>query len=232
MLAPANSPLRSKRRARPMPSSQPLFRSNLAVEIKADRSPVTEADIRAEAAIRAVLSRHFPALRILWRGVRPARHAVGERVAGGSAGRHQVLRARYPLLLHADRIDATGAIWCWAFRRPAPAGELAWAEAGGGAWLNGQRIRVSDKSTLGDAILSTGNLKTLAASPQWAELRQAGARRESAARLRGLRALPPAGARRAGCGDRVGREHPRCRRAGGDRARGGRHVHRPGRTAS
>ncbi len=38
----------------------PLFRSNLAVEIKSDRSPVTEADRRAEAAIHAVLSRHFP----------------------------------------------------------------------------------------------------------------------------------------------------------------------------
>ncbi len=38
----------------------PLFRSNLDVKIKNDRSPVTEADVRAEAMIRAVLSSHFP----------------------------------------------------------------------------------------------------------------------------------------------------------------------------
>jgi histidinol-phosphatase len=49
-------------------------------------------------------------------------------------------------------------------------GELAWAERGGGAWLNGQRIHVSDKAALGDAILSTGNLKSLAARPQWQNL--------------------------------------------------------------
>src|SRR6218665_610534 len=38
----------------------PLYRANLDVEIKADRSPVTEADRRAEAAIRDVLMQHFP----------------------------------------------------------------------------------------------------------------------------------------------------------------------------
>jgi histidinol-phosphatase len=46
-------------------------------------------------------------------------------------------------------------------------GELAWAERGGGAWLNGQRIQVSDRRQVEDAIVSTGNLKTLAGAPQW-----------------------------------------------------------------
>jgi histidinol-phosphatase len=49
-------------------------------------------------------------------------------------------------------------------------GELAWAERGGGAWLNGQRIAVSGKSRLDEAILSTGNLKSLAARAQWQNL--------------------------------------------------------------
>ena len=39
---------------------QRLYRSNLAVQIKADRSPVTEADLQAERVIRAVLSEQFP----------------------------------------------------------------------------------------------------------------------------------------------------------------------------
>jgi histidinol-phosphatase len=47
-------------------------------------------------------------------------------------------------------------------------GELAWAERGGGAWLNGERIHVSGRKRLDEAILSTGNLKTLAAGAQWA----------------------------------------------------------------
>jgi histidinol-phosphatase len=53
----------------------------------------------------------------------------------------------------------------------APAyGELVWAEQGAGAHLNGRRIHVSRISDLGQAIVSTGNLKTLAASACWAHL--------------------------------------------------------------
>ena len=36
------------------------YRRNIAVRIKADRSPVTEADVAAEAAIRSVLQGRFP----------------------------------------------------------------------------------------------------------------------------------------------------------------------------
>ena len=51
----------------------------------------------------------------------------------------------------------------------APAyGELAWAERGQGAFLDGKRIRVSSIQRRSDAILSTGNLKTLALdSARW-----------------------------------------------------------------
>lgn len=145
----------------------PLFRSNLAVQVKADRSPVTEADVRAEAAIRAVLSGHFP----------------GYGFYGEESGQHGMQLENVWLV---DPLDGTKS-----FVRDTPffstqiallrqgrlvlgvssacaCGELAWAEQGGGAWLNGKRIHVSGKATLADAILSTGNLKTLAAAPQWA----------------------------------------------------------------
>jgi histidinol-phosphatase len=39
---------------------RPLYQANLAVQLKADKSPVTEADVRAEQAIRAVLCDRFP----------------------------------------------------------------------------------------------------------------------------------------------------------------------------
>ncbi len=61
-------------------------------------------------------------------------------------------------------------------------GELAWAERGGGAWLNGERIRVSDRTRLDETILSTGNLKTLAAGVHWARF---GALVQKVNRLRG-----------------------------------------------
>jgi histidinol-phosphatase len=45
--------------------------------------------------------------------------------------------------------------------------EFAWAERGEGAWLGGQRIRVSGIDSVESAIVSSGNLKTLASGPQW-----------------------------------------------------------------
>ena len=142
---------------------QRLYRRNLAITLKADRSPVTEADVQAEQAIRAVLAERFPSYGF-----------YGEETG------QQRLDAEYVWLV--DPIDGTKSFVrdCPFFSTQialmragrlvlgvscAPAyGELAWAEEGGGAFLDGKPIRVSGVSAVGDAILSTGNLKTLAAS--------------------------------------------------------------------
>jgi histidinol-phosphatase len=159
----------------------PLFRSNLHVEIKADRTPVTEADRRAEAAIREVLQARFPQYGFY-----------------GEEGGQQDMQAESIWLV--DPLDGTKS-----FVRDTPffstqiallrrgelvlgvssacaSSERAWAERGGGAWLNGERLHVSDRASLGDAILSTGNLKTLASGPGWARL---GALVREVNRLRG-----------------------------------------------
>src|SRR5271170_2279611 len=38
-----------------------LFQHNIEIRIKADKSPVTEADVRCELAIREILETRFPA---------------------------------------------------------------------------------------------------------------------------------------------------------------------------
>src|SRR5512139_1619301 len=147
----------------------PMYRSNVAVEIKADRTPVTEADRRAEAAIRAVLGARFPHYGFY-----------------GEEGGQQDMQAECVWLV--DPLDGTKS-----FVRDTPffstqiallregrlvlgvssacaCDELAWAEEGRGAFLNGKPVRVSAVDRLDGAILSTGNLKTLAASPQWGNL--------------------------------------------------------------
>jgi histidinol-phosphatase len=48
--------------------------------------------------------------------------------------------------------------------------ELAWAERGSGAWLNGERLSVSDIDDPERAAISTGNLKSLAKSDGWSRL--------------------------------------------------------------
>jgi histidinol-phosphatase len=147
----------------------PLFRSNVAIEIKADRSPVTEADRRAEAAIRAVLLRHFPDYGFY--GEETGQHAMQADhvwLVDPLDGTKSFVRdtpffsTQIALLRKGELVLGVSSACVY--------GELAWAERGAGAWLNGQRIHVSDKSALPESILSTGNLKTLAARPQWGNL--------------------------------------------------------------
>jgi histidinol-phosphatase len=159
----------------------PLFRSKLSVEIKADRSPVTEADKRAEAAIRAVLSQHFPEYGFY--GEETGQHAMQAEniwLVDPLDGTKSFVRdtpffsTQIALLRRGEMVLGVSSACVY--------GELAWAERGCGAWLNGQRIRVSDKAELDEAILSTGNLKSLAAAPEWQNL---GALLQNVSRVRG-----------------------------------------------
>lgn len=147
-----------------------LYRGNLAVTLKADKSPVTEADVRAEEAIRSVLCARFPDYGFY----------------GEETGRE---RMQAESLWLVDPIDGTKSFIrdCPFFSTQialmrggrlvlgvssAPAyGELCWAEAGQGACMDGRRMQVSNVDALESAILSVGNLKTLAADPRrWSRL--------------------------------------------------------------
>jgi histidinol-phosphatase len=159
------------------------YQQNLAVTIKADKSPVTQADVETEQTIRKVIGERFPD------------HGFYGEETGQSA-----LDAAYLWLV--DPIDGTKA-----FVREYPFfstqialmhrgrlivgvssapvyGELAYAEladAGYGlqatgdsqrsapiAMLNQQRIRVSSIDTIESCAISAGNLKTLARGENWA----------------------------------------------------------------
>ncbi len=144
----------------------PLFRSNLAVEVKADRTPVTEADRRAEAAIRAVLQRRFPHYGFY--GEEGGQHDMQAEsiwLVDPLDGTKSFVRdtpffsTQIALMRHGELVLGVSSACA--------AGELAWAGRGAGAWLNGERIHVSARRQLSDAIVSSGNLKTLAAGPHW-----------------------------------------------------------------
>ena len=142
------------------------YQRNLDITIKADKSPVTQADVETEQVIRRLIGERFPD------------HGFYGEETGQSA-----LDAEYLWLV--DPIDGTKA-----FVREYPMfstqialmqrgrlilgvssapvyGEIAYAEAGRGAWLNDQPIAASGIDRIEDAALSAGNLKTLAASSQW-----------------------------------------------------------------
>ncbi len=148
------------------------YQRNIDVTIKADRTPVTVADVETERAIKQVIQAAFP------------EHGFfGEETGRDKAG------AEYTWLV--DPIDGTKS-----FVREYPffstqialmkreefilgvsnapvfgAGEMAWAERGQGAFLNGVPIRVSGIDALDQATLSLGNIKTLAGDAErWAAL--------------------------------------------------------------
>jgi len=166
------------------------YQRNLDVTIKADKSPVTQADVETEQVIRSILSEQFP------------EHGFYGEETGQSA-----LDAEYLWLV--DPIDGTKA-----FVREYPMfstqialmhrgrlivgvssapvyGELAYAQlahsAAGVAYsslvcLNGKPLQVSDIDTIENSAISGGNLKTLARSPAWSRYGELVAR---AHRIRG-----------------------------------------------
>ncbi len=145
------------------------YRGDFAVELKADQSPVTVADRRAEAIIKQHLLGSFP----------------DHGFYGEESGTEQ---ADADYLWLVDPIDGTksfvggygmfstqialmhrGELVLGVSSAPAAA-EVAWAHRGGGAWLDGASVRVSNRAELAAATVSTGNLRSLARSPRWAGL--------------------------------------------------------------
>src|SRR5499433_2700432 len=145
-----------------------LYQKNLQVTTKADATPVTEADVRAEEAIRSVLVERFPSYGFY--GEETGQHAMDAEnvwLVDPIDGTKSFVR-ECPFFSTQIALLREGRFVLGVSSAPAY-GELAWAQEGGGAFLNNQPIRVSAVDNLAGAIVSTGNLKTLARSPeQWA----------------------------------------------------------------
>ncbi len=149
--------------------SRHYYTGNFTVSTKADLTPVTQADVECEQAIRSRILRHFP----------------GHGFYGEETGRTQG-DAEYLWLV--DPIDGTkGFVRRYPFFSTQIAlmrngeiilgvssgtmmDELAWAEKGQGAWLNGQRLSISGIDDPDKAAVSVGNLKSLAGSAGWSSL--------------------------------------------------------------
>ena len=149
--------------------SRSYYAGNFTVTTKEDMTPVTQADVECEQAIRGVILEAFP------------EHGF----YGEETGRTQE-DADYLWLV--DPIDGTkGFVRQYPFFSTQIAlmhkgeivlgvssgtmmDELAWAEKGQGAWLNGKRLAISDIDDPDRAAVSVGNLASLAASDGWPAL--------------------------------------------------------------
>ena len=149
--------------------SRSYYAGNFTVTTKEDLTPVTQADVECEQAIREVILTEFP------------EHGF----YGEETGR---TRDDADYLWLVDPIDGTkGFVRQYPFFSTQIAlmhggdiilgvssgtmmDELAWAEKGQGAWLNGKRLKVSSIENADRAAVSVGNLKSLAGSDGWGSL--------------------------------------------------------------
>jgi histidinol-phosphatase len=143
----------------------------VAVELKADATPVTVADREAEQAIRKILQKALPQASI-----------YGEEFGFDGGGLDDIGGG---LMWLVDPLDGTKS---FVRRTPffstqialmdgnelllgvssAPIyGETMWASIGGGAWLDGERVQVADTASMHEASLSAGNIKTLTRDARW-----------------------------------------------------------------
>ena len=136
------------------------WRGDLAVEIKADASPVTVADREAEAAILNILRAEFPDHGVL----AEESGALGEAAPSrwivdpldGTRGFSRGGSFWGPLVALEER----GEIVVGAMALPA-LGETYWAARGEGAFRDGDRLHVSDVSDWREATLSLGDVRRL-----------------------------------------------------------------------
>jgi len=143
-----------------------LYQRNLEVRIKADKSPVTEADVRCELAIREILEARFPDYGFFGEetGAR-ARDAENLWLVDPIDGTKAFVR-EYSLFSTQIGLMRRGELVLGVSSAPVY-GEIAHAERGCGAYLNGRRIGVSDVATIEAAALSSGNMKSLATGDRW-----------------------------------------------------------------
>lgn len=145
------------------------FHGGFEVEMKSDQTPVTVADREAEQAIRSVIRDAFPE-----HGIWGEEYGASDRESDylwlidpvdgtKSFVRGYGMFSTQLALLHQGRIVL-------GVSNAPLMGELAWATLDGGAWLDGQRMRVSAIADLEQATVSTGNLATLARSERWPAL--------------------------------------------------------------
>lgn len=146
-----------------------LYRRNVAVRIKADKSPVTDADVAAEQAIRAIIARRFPDHGFYGEETgRTLADAEYLWLVDPIDGTKAFVR-EYPMFSTQIALMHRGELIVGVSNAPAY-GEVVHAERGAGAWLGERRLRVSPISRIEEASLSTGNLKSLARGARWEKL--------------------------------------------------------------
>src|SRR5580700_11358503 len=134
--------------------AQSMYQHNIEVRVKADKSPVTDADVRCETAIREIIEARFPSHGFY--GEETGSHDVDAEslwLVDPIDGTKAFVR-EYAMFSTQIALMRRGEIVLGVSSAPVY-GELCVAERGCGAYLNGKPIAVSQVATLEAAALSS-----------------------------------------------------------------------------
>jgi len=135
------------------------------VVIKPDDTPVTQADREAEETIVAALARAFPDWGFLGEEFGAKGAADVRWIIDPIDGTKNFVR-RIPVWATLLALEAHGEIVVGVIHNPV-SGELYAARRGGGAWLNGRRVTVSDVGDMWSATLLHAGLRLYRKAGVW-----------------------------------------------------------------
>jgi len=150
-------------------TSRNYYHGNFSVTTKSDMTPVTQADVECEQAIRSVILEAFPDHGFFGEETGKTRADARNLWLVDPIDGTKAFVRQYPFFSTQIALMRDGEI-VLGVSSGTMFDELAWAERGAGAWLNGRQIEVSQIGDPNRAAVSTGNLKSLAMSDGWDRL--------------------------------------------------------------
>src|SRR5436309_629703 len=127
------------------------YNAGFEIALKPDATPVTQADREAERTIVEILGRAFPEHGFLGEEFGGSGNAATRWIIDPIDGTKNFVR-RIPIWATLIALEEHGEITVGVIHNPVT-GELYTARRGGGAFLNGERLRVSDEADLSQAYL-------------------------------------------------------------------------------
>lgn len=142
------------------------YEGEFDVEIKPDQSPVTIADIETEKTIKKIILDAFPDHGFFGEETGKVNEDADYNwLIDPIDGTKSFVRG-YPFFSTQIALMHKGELIVGVSNAPGFK-EMAYAEKGHGAWLNGEKIEVADIADVSKATLSLGNIATIASKPQW-----------------------------------------------------------------
>jgi histidinol-phosphatase len=141
------------------------YRGGFEITIKADQTPVTQADREAEQVIRGILARATPGAGFLGEEFGEEGSTSYRWIIDPIDGTKNFVR-HIPIWAVLIALEEEGQVTTGVVHNPVT-GELFWARKGEGAWANGERIHVSPCRVLKDAMLMHSSLNLIKNVGYW-----------------------------------------------------------------